>query len=145
MSSNNRPSPRPPQYQNQRARANSGQLNVHSRVAAREQMRPQRPQHQQHNQATTTGILEDLNMHHTQNSRDIHTVFVSTPIESITGSAYVSGHLTPSDQWVAVDSESSGVISLTSSDYEDDGSRSDSAMGVPGGEDNDKGKQAEHT
>ncbi|KAJ1724523.1 hypothetical protein LPJ53_001228 [Coemansia erecta] len=145
MSPNSRPSPRPTHYQNQRARANSGQPNVHSRAVAREQMRPQRPQQQQQQNQTTTGILEDLNMHHTQNSRDIHTVFVSTPIESITGSAYVSGHLTPSDQWVAVGSESSGVISLTSSDNEDDGSRSDSAMGVPDDEDNDKGKQAEHT
>ncbi|PIA19525.1 hypothetical protein COEREDRAFT_90262 [Coemansia reversa NRRL 1564] len=87
--------------------------NLHSRGAAREQIRQQQP--------GGAGVLADLHTLHGQRNRDIHTVFVSTPRESVATSAYVSGHLTPTDQWVAVSSSGSGVISLTSSDNEDEG------------------------
>lgn len=56
----------------------------------------------------------------------LRSAFTTTPPHTATtitgnGSVYVSGHLTPADQWVAVGaSESSGVISLTTSDNEDD-------------------------
>ncbi|KAJ2161633.1 hypothetical protein GGF46_001315 [Coemansia sp. RSA 552] len=98
---------------------------MHSRAAARERTRQTQQQQQQHHAAQsqgTGGVLADLNMLHSQQSRDIHTVFAPTPRDSsVPASVYVSGHLTPTDQWVAVGAESSGVISLTSSDNEDEG------------------------
>ncbi|KAJ2414820.1 hypothetical protein GGI10_002117 [Coemansia sp. RSA 2530] len=138
--------PRPPQHQQQhlpptghqqplrRGTRPSGQqqqqpsLNVHSRAAAREQLRLQHQQQQPH-VPTGGGILSDLDSLHSMRSRDAQAAFVSTPLDSMTGSAYVSGHLTPTDQWVAVRNESSGVISLTSSDNEDE--YGDSAMAIP--------------
>ncbi|KAJ1728943.1 Transcriptional regulator of nonfermentable carbon utilization, partial [Coemansia biformis] len=96
--------------------ARDGQpLNVHSRAAAREQLRQQQG---------AGGVLADLHALHGQQSRgDMRAVFTASPRDSASASAYVSGHLTPTDQWVAVGSESSGVISLTTSDTEDDDPR----------------------
>ncbi|KAJ2580036.1 hypothetical protein GGH95_002800, partial [Coemansia sp. RSA 1836] len=103
-------------------------LNVHSRAAAREQLRLQQQQ-QQHGSAGG-GVLSDLDSLHGLQSKDAHSALAPTPLtDSVTGSAYVSGHLTPTDQWVAVRNDSSGVISLTSSDNEDD--YIDSAIGIP--------------
>ncbi|KAJ2698211.1 hypothetical protein H4218_003420 [Coemansia sp. IMI 209128] len=108
--------PRPPQHQQQhlpptghqqplrRGTRPSGQqqqqpsLNVHSRAAAREQLRLQHQQQQPH-VPTGGGILSDLDSLHSMH------------------------------QWVAVRNESSGVISLTSSDNEDE--YGDSAMAIP--------------
>ncbi|KAJ2026146.1 hypothetical protein H4S03_008690, partial [Coemansia sp. S3946] len=95
-------------------------LNIHSRAAAREQLRLQQQQQQQYHGSAGGGVLSDLDSLHSMQNRDAHTAFVSTPVDSMTGSAYVSGHLTPTDQWVAVRNEGSGVISLTSSDNEDE-------------------------
>ncbi|KAJ2733939.1 hypothetical protein IW152_002694 [Coemansia sp. BCRC 34962] len=125
-------------------------LNVHSRAAAREQLRLQHHQQQPH-VPTGGGILSDLDSLHSMRNRDTQAAFASTPLDSMTGSAYVSGHLTPTesqklhhtltdlwlsmaelelvDQWVAVRNEGSGVISLTSSDNEDE--YGDSAMAIP--------------
>ncbi|KAJ2887743.1 hypothetical protein FB639_001106 [Coemansia asiatica] len=105
------------QLQLQQQQQQQQQLNVHSRASIRELQQARGAKQPAGN---ASSVLDDLGHLHNQNSKDIHAVFVSTPIESITGSAYVSGHLTPSDQWVAVGSESSGVISLTSSDNEDE-------------------------
>ncbi|KAJ2384210.1 hypothetical protein GGI23_006983, partial [Coemansia sp. RSA 2559] len=103
-------------------------INYHSRSAAREQLRKQKQQQQQG--YTGGGVLADINTLREQQSRDTatHSAFVSGPLDSLSTSAYVSGHLTPSDQWVAVGNESSsGVISLTSTDTEDE--LPDSAVG----------------
>ncbi|KAJ2725340.1 hypothetical protein GGI07_001348 [Coemansia sp. Benny D115] len=101
--------------------AASGQqlLNARSRTAAREQLR------QRQQNAPASSVIADLGSLHSQQSKDIHSVFVSTPLDSLAGSAYASGHLTPSDQWVSVGNESSGVISLTSSDNEDEDTHPD--------------------
>ncbi|KAJ2304745.1 hypothetical protein IWW55_002283 [Coemansia sp. RSA 2706] len=93
-------------------------LNVHSRTSIRERLRLRQQQQQQ--QQGAGGVLADLNTLHTQQNKDFHTLFAPTPRDSIPASVYVSGHLSPSDQWVAVGNESSGVISLTESDAEDD-------------------------
>ncbi|KAJ1996348.1 hypothetical protein EDC05_000238 [Coemansia umbellata] len=98
-------------------------VNFHSRSMAREQLRKhneQQQQQQQQNQDKGGGVLADLSMLYGQQRKDMHTAFVPGPLDSISASAYVSGHLTPSDQWVAVGNESSGVISLTSSDNEEE-------------------------
>ncbi|KAJ2672534.1 hypothetical protein GGH99_006092, partial [Coemansia sp. RSA 1285] len=111
-------------------------INYHSRNAAREQLRRQTQQHQQGYAAG--GVLADINALREQQDRGnaatstaaaAHSAFVpSGPLDSLSTSAYVSGHLTPSDQWVAVGNESSsGVISLTSSDAEEE--PPDSAVG----------------
>ncbi|KAJ1743622.1 hypothetical protein LPJ78_000356 [Coemansia sp. RSA 989] len=100
--------------------------NLHSRAVARERLRRQQLQ-------GSGGVMADLTSLHSQQNKDIHALFTPTPHDTIPASAYVSGHLSPADQWVAVASESSGVISLTESDAEDDGSDS-----VP----DYKGKQA---
>ncbi|KAJ2144397.1 hypothetical protein IW136_001360 [Coemansia sp. RSA 678] len=88
--------------------------NIHSRAIAREQLR------RQQQQQGTGSVLADLNSLHTQQNKDMRTMFVPTPRDSIPASVYVSGHLSPADQWVAVGNGSSGVISLTESDIEDD-------------------------
>ncbi|KAJ2742529.1 hypothetical protein GGI20_004414 [Coemansia sp. BCRC 34301] len=112
-------------------------LNVHSRAAAREQLRLQQQQ-QQHGSAGG-GVLSDLDSLHSLHRKDANTVFAPTPLaDSMAGSAYVSGHLTPTDQWVAVRNDSSGVISLTSSDNEED--YIDSAFGIPPATDTGKGQ-----
>ncbi|KAJ2886894.1 hypothetical protein H4R27_000330 [Coemansia aciculifera] len=113
-------------------------LNIHSRAAAREQLRLQQQQQQYHG-AAGGGVLSDLDSLHSMQSRDAHTAFVPTPVDSMTGSEYVSGHLTPTDQWVAVRNEGSGVISLTSSDNEDE--YGDSAMGIPATNTADAGRE----
>ncbi|KAJ1859531.1 hypothetical protein GGH12_000487 [Coemansia sp. RSA 1822] len=97
------------------AEQDTPQANIHSRAIAREQLRRQ----QQHSQGTGS-VLADLNSLHTQQNKDMRTMFVPTPRDSIPASVYVSGHLSPADQWVAVGNGSSGVISLTESDIEDD-------------------------
>ncbi|KAJ2456312.1 Transcriptional regulator of nonfermentable carbon utilization [Coemansia sp. RSA 2336] len=95
--------------------------NLHSRAVARERLRRQQQQQQQ--QQGPGGVMADLSTLHSQQNKDIHAVFAPTH-DTIPASAYVSGHLSPADQWVAVASESSGVISLTDSDSEDDGAGS---------------------
>ncbi|KAJ1668296.1 hypothetical protein EV178_000642 [Coemansia sp. RSA 1646] len=107
-------------------------INYHSRSAAREQLRKQKQQQQQQQQEYTGGgVLADINALREQQSRNTaaaHSAFVSGPLDSLSTSAYVSGHLTPSDQWVAIGNESSsGVISLTSTDTEEE--PPDSAVG----------------
>ncbi|KAJ2511604.1 hypothetical protein H4217_007299 [Coemansia sp. RSA 1939] len=109
-------------------------INYHSRSAAREQLRRQTQQGY-----AAGGVLADINALREQQDRGnaatsttaaaAHSAFVpSGPLDSLSTSAYVSGHLTPSDQWVAIGNESSsGVISLTSSDAEEE--PPDSAVG----------------
>ncbi|KAJ2043320.1 hypothetical protein GGH13_009798, partial [Coemansia sp. S155-1] len=70
-------------------------LNIHSRAVAREQLRLQQQQQQQYHGSAGGGVLSDLDSLHNMQNRDAHTAFVSTPVDSMTGSAYVSGHLTP--------------------------------------------------
>ncbi|KAJ2546193.1 hypothetical protein EV175_005694 [Coemansia sp. RSA 1933] len=121
--------PAPPRRE--RAADTQKPINYHSRSAAREQLRKrQQGQGQGH---TGGGVMADINtLHGQQQNRDtttaMHSAFVSGPLDSLSTSAYVSGHLTPSDQWVAIGNESSsGVISLTSTDTEDE--PPDSAVG----------------
>ncbi|KAJ1794103.1 hypothetical protein LPJ59_004605, partial [Coemansia sp. RSA 2399] len=80
-----------------RAAADTQQpINYHSRSAAREQLRRQKQQQQQG--YTGGGVLADVNTLREQQNRDTttHSAFVSGPLDSLSTSAYVSGHLTPS-------------------------------------------------
>ncbi|KAJ1787269.1 hypothetical protein LPJ62_003440, partial [Coemansia sp. RSA 2167] len=63
--------------------------NIHSRAIAREQLR------RQQQQQGTGSVLADLNSLHTQQNKDMRTMFVPTPRDSIPASVYVSGHLSP--------------------------------------------------
>ncbi|KAJ2783947.1 hypothetical protein H4R18_001430 [Coemansia javaensis] len=134
MTGGGRRSPVPQQQQQQQQqphpRGAPPVVNVHSRAAARAQLRQQ--QQQQPRDGAEAGVLQALGG---EQAREMRALFAATPQDSALASAYVSGHLTPTDHWVAVDSVSSGVISLTSSDAEDAGAaNSGSSSGEDDGE-----------